>query len=191
MTPDRSGLRALDGLVACGEITGYTVEVDISYLRGPEPTLTYSMYDHDAASRSNLQLFAAELRALGARVHLVRRWGRSRWGGAGRRRFELTAVCRFDHPATLERGLSTVRRRYVAGAAEAVPASWRVPDVRVCGAAPAGTIAATAHELALLHGAAVVLGLDPRPPLPGMRSHPVRVLDCWAAHLAGPASTVG
>jgi len=181
----RVRLGGLERLVMAGRITGYTVEPDLRYLRGAAPVVTYSMFEHDEASRRNLALAAGELAAMGATVDLVRRAGTWRWNGLVRRSRELTAVCWFRHPGAVERALEALRGRYVAGRPSAVEGSWLVPDVRVSGAEPSGTIPASAHVMPVGQGeAAVVIGLSPEPPLAGMASHPLRVLPCWADHLS-------
>jgi hypothetical protein len=183
-------LPELDRLLATGAITGYTIEPDTGYLRGEEPVVTYSMFERDATSRRNLRLLAAELRALGARVELVRRQGSWIWHGRVCRAADVMAIGWFPSPRQLEPAVATIRRRYTAGAAEAVAGSLLVPDVRVCGAAPRSTIVASAHELAAADGcAAIVLDLQARPPLHGMITRPVRVLPCWAEYLASPSPT--
>ena len=92
---------------------------------------------------------------------------------------DVTAIGWFPSPRQVEPAVAAIRRRYTAGAPEAVAGSLLVPDVRVCGAAPPSTIAASAHELAAADGgAAIVLDLHARPPLHGMITRPVRVLPC-------------
>jgi hypothetical protein len=185
-----SALPALDHLLATGAITGYTIEPDTGYLRGEEPVVTYSMFERDATSRRNLRLLAAELRALGARVELVRRQGSWIWHGRVCHAADVTAIGWFPSPGHVEPAVDAIRCRYTAGAAEAVAGSLLVPDVRVCGAAPPSTIIASAHELATADGrAAIVLDLRTRPPLCGMVTRPVRVLPCWAEYLASRSAT--
>jgi hypothetical protein len=187
-----SALDDVERLVAAGRITGYTVEPDPLYLRANVPALTYSMCCADERGRRNLDLALAELRAAGARVDLVHRCGTWRWGSALHRTSETTAIGWFECAGSLLAALHALRARYVAGSGDAVPGSWRVPDVRVCGLLPAGTVPATAHELRLPGGAAaVVISLEETPPLPAMHSRPVAVLPCWTGYLATAAAPAG
>lgn len=188
MSRSGSPLDDVERLVATGRITGYTVEPDPVYLRANVPALTYSMCCDDETGRRNLDLALAELRSAGARVDLVHRSGTWRWGPALRRTSETTAIGWFERADALHAALHAIRARYVAGSDHAVPGSWRVPDVRICGLVPAGTIAATAHELPLPGGgAAVVISLEETPPLLDMLSRRVAVLPCWTGYLATAA----
>jgi hypothetical protein len=184
----RPALADMELLVATGRITGYTVEPDPVYLRADVPVLTYSMSCASQAGRRNARLALIELRAAGARVEVVHRRGTWRWGPALNRSSEVSVIGWFDRPASLRTALRAIRARYVAGVAGAVPGSWRVPDVRVCGVAPAGTVPAMAHELPLPGGAAaVVISLEGTPPLLDMRSRPISLLPCWTGYLATAA----
>jgi hypothetical protein len=177
-------LRQLERLVASRAITGYTVEADPRYLDGDAPALTYSMPSNSPVGRRNLGLLAEELTGAGATVELAGRHGTWHWDGRVRRTLETTATAWFAGERDLRCGLATITARYVAGVPGAVPGSWRLPDVRVCGARTPGTVAVGAHRLPLAGGtAAVVIAAADRPPLPGMRTLPVGVLPGWADYL--------
>jgi hypothetical protein len=180
----RDVLRQLEWLVAARAITGYTVEPDPRYLDGDVPALTYSMPSNRPVSRQNLRLLAEELAGAGATVELAGRHGTWLWDGRVRRTLETTAIARFARERDLQRALARITARYVAGAPGAVPGSWTLPDVRVCGARTPGMVAVGAHSLPLASTTtAVVIAAADRPPLPGMRTLPVGVLPAWADYL--------
>jgi len=68
-----------------------------------------------------------------------------------------------------------VKDRFTCGP-EAVPGSWRFPDVRITGGEATDTIAIWAHRW----GAAVTLSLSPISPARGGVRAGVRVLACWS-----------
>ncbi|MDQ6773843.1 MAG: hypothetical protein M3024_12785 [Candidatus Dormibacteraeota bacterium] len=67
----------------------------------------------------------------------------------------------------------------------AAPGSWRFADVRVAGGSAPGTAPVHAHRWPVGGRCAVVLTLDPEPPLTGATSHRLQVLPSWVEILAG------
>lgn len=179
----------LDRLIGQGSITGYTVEPPPLYLESLTPTMTYSMYAGDELSRRNITAVLDELSELGAGLTVRPVQGNVRLeDGRIQRTSQARIAARFHGGAQLEQALERIRRRYIAGSGSSwQPASWLYPDVRVTGIrrAPLGTIAALAHTMPVSGGSVVVLSLSPRPPLDGMRSHRVFLLDRWASYLDG------
>ena len=170
----------LDRLVAGGQLSGYTIEADPSYLAARRPTLTYRMYVRSARSRRNLAEFRRAMAGLGAELRTWPLVGTVAAPGGLVRTDQVCVSATFADDASLRRGVSLVERRFTRGGEEAAPGSWRFPDVRVSGGAPPGTIAAWAHRW----GPAVALTLSPDPPTPGAVVAGVRVLERWAELLA-------
>lgn len=179
----------LDGLVAAGRITGHTLEEDAGYLRARVPTLTYRMYAEGSESHRNLGEFAAAVAELGPRMRLSRVEGVVAIGARLHRSRQLCLTAEFADADSLAAAAGLVHRRFTAlpGAA---PGSWRLPDVRMLGGRPPGTVAAYAHFWPDAGGSAVVLTLDAAPPLPGASSRGVRILESWLAYLEGGALAV-
>ena len=177
-------LERLDALVAAGRITGYTVEEDSAYLSALVPTLTYRMYSDDPESHRNLGEFATAMADLGAaEMRLSRVLGAvAAESGTIRRTRQLCLRAEFADQAALELALEIVRSHFVAAPASA-PGSWRYPDLRVAGAAAAGTASVNAHRWWLEGRSAVALTLDADPPLAGATSHRLWVLSSWVGYL--------
>ena len=179
----------LDGLIDQGSITGYTVEPPPLYLESLTPTMTYSMYAGDELSRRNIKAVLEELSELGAELIVRPVQGNVRLEDGRIERTKQTRIAAgFDDRGHLEQALQRIRRRYIAGSGSSwQPASWLYPDVRVTGIgrAPLGTVAAVAHTMPVSAGSVVILSLSQRPPLDGMRSYRVFLLDRWASYLDG------
>lgn len=188
----RHALQHLDRLTRERAITGYTLEPEPAYLRAGQPTVSYAMYAFDRVARSNLHGFLADMTRLGAVLTLHHTIGSTGWpGGILKRTDQLTAVAWLPGCRALGRAVGLLNLRYVARSPRAVPGSWMYPDARICGIdeeVPA-TIAAFAHQLRLPGGSAVVLSRAETPPLPGMRTHPVRLLAPWKRYLEGQVFT--
>ena len=176
--------QTLDDLVVDGRITGYTIEEDAAYLEARVPTLTYRMYADGAASHLNLGEFAAEMAELGAAMRLSRVRGNLGDSGAIHRSRQLCLTAEFATSRALDRAVQVVYRRFIAAPA-AAPGSWRYPDVRVVGAEPDELSAVFAHHWKMDRSSAVALSADPKPPLAGGRTVPVRILRNWVAFLQG------
>ena len=165
---------ALDRLVACGRIPGYTLEADTSYLDADRPTLTYRMYAGHTTSRHNLDQFCSLMADLGAELRASRLLGTTA-GAGGLLRTQQVCVCAvFADEHMLGRATALVKDRFTCGP-EAVPGSWRFPDVRITGGGSTDTIPVWAHRW----GAAVTLSLSPTSPARGGVCAGVRVLACW------------
>ncbi len=179
----------LDELIGQGSITGYTVEPPPLYLESLTPTMTYSMYAGDELSRGNINAVLDDLAELGARLTVRPVQGNVRpEDGPIERTNQARIAARFNDGEHLEQALRRIRRRYIAGSGSSwQAASWLYPDVRVTGvgSAPLGTIPAVAHTMPVYRGSVVILSLSPRPPLVGMRSYRVFLLDRWASYLEG------
>ena len=165
----------LDRLVARGRLTGYTVEVDTSYLHAVSPTLTYRMYAGHTGSARNLDLFCTAMHGLGAELRASRVTGTTAVAGGLVRTDQICVRAAFEDDQMLWRAVVLVEERFTCRPG-AVPASWRFPDVRICGGAPPGTIAVWAHRW----GPAVALAVSPVPPAPDGTCVSVRVLARWA-----------
>ncbi len=173
----------LDQLVAAGGATGYTVEEDATYLAARRPTLTYRMYSDRAASHRNLGEFAAAMADLGASMRLSRVEGvMPRLGSLGGRTSQLCLTAEFTSQVAVRAAAAVVQRRFTASCA-AAPGSWRLPDVRISGAQPPGTVTAYAHQWPAGTATAVLLTLDPVAPLAGARTSRVRILRSWLEFL--------
>jgi len=172
----------LDGLVAAGRVTGYTLEEDAGYLYAENPTLTYRMYAQGPESHRNLGEFAAAVAELGPRMRLSRVEGVVADGGRLWRSRQLCLTAEFPGEQGLAAAADLVHRRFTAlpGAAAG---SWRLPDVRMVGGRPLGTVTAYAHHWAHADADAVVLTLQPAPPLHGAVTRRLRILDSWLAFL--------
>ena len=165
-------------LVAGGCISGYTVEADTSYLAADRPTLTYRMYAGHSTSRHNLDQFCSTMAGLGAELRASRLLGTTA-GAGGLLRTRQVCVCAvFGDDRALGRAAAVVKDRFTCGP-DAVPGSWRFPDVRITGGEATGTIPVWAHRW----GAAVTLSFSPMSPVPGGLRACVRVLACWTGLL--------
>ena len=184
MSPE-FGLTRLDALASCGAITGYTVEPDPAYLSLGQHILTYSVYGDDRAGRRNIARLVRDLAGLGARMDSHLRIGTVSTSAGLQRTRELGLVARLPDDRRLDLALDLVCELHAAGGSRPRAGSWLLPDVRVCGSSAIGsrTVPAFAHEAPVGSASAVVITLDGVAPLPGMRTHPVRVLDCWAPYL--------
>ena len=184
--PTDQRLLALDALAAGGRITGYTLEPVPAYLSRGDHLLTYSVYGDDRTGRRNLGRLVRDLSRLDASITSHSRTGTVTAGADVRRTRELAVVAGMPGRLSLEAALDLVCELHAAGGSRPRAGSWQLPDVRICGSGNLRhrTVAAFAHELPVGEEAAVVITLDNRPPLAGMRSHPVRVLNCWAPYLA-------
>ena len=175
-------LGRLDSLARAGRITGYTLEEDSGYLSAGIPTLTYRMYADGPESQLNLGAFAAGVSRLGPRMRLSCLRGVLADGGRLLRSRQLCLTAEFAEERDLTAAACLVHSRFTA-APDAAPGSWRYPDVRMTGARPPGTAEAFAHHWPVDGRSAVVLTLDPQPPLDGARTFAVRILDSWVGFL--------
>lgn len=181
----------LDELVAAGLATGYTVEEDAAYLTARRPTLTYRMYSDRAASHRNLGEFAAAMAELGAAIRLSRVEGvMPRPGSLAGRTRQLCLTAEFTSQAALHAAAALVQRRFTASRA-AAPGSWRLPDVRISGAEPPGTVPAYAHQWRAGRATAVLLTLSPLAPLAGARTSRVRIMRSWLEFLGRASDPLG
>ncbi|MDQ6882624.1 MAG: hypothetical protein M3077_00105 [Candidatus Dormibacteraeota bacterium] len=178
-----------DQLTRSGLITGYTIEPPPLYLEALSPTLTYGMYAGDELSRRNIRALLGDLTILGAGLTVRPVHGNARRDdGRIEQSDQARIAARFARPEQLDAAVDRIRRRYTVGLSDAWhPASWLYPDVRITGVGhdPHGTVRAVAHTMRLERRSIVVLSRSTRPPLPGMASYPVRLLDCWAGYLDG------
>jgi hypothetical protein len=147
------------------------------------------MYAGDRLSHNNLQAFLTDLAALEPALTLRPIRGNVRRDdGTIERTAQIRVAARFRGADQLEDALRLVRRRYLAASGlPSRPGSWHIPDVRITGLrrGPDGTIAAIAHMLPFEGGGVVTLSLTSSPPLTGMRSYPVFLLDRWQHYLQG------
>jgi hypothetical protein len=175
---------ALDRLVAAGRISGYTIEADTSYLDADRPTLTYRMYAGHSTSQHNLDQFSSTMAGLGAELRASRLLGTTASADGLLRTRQICVCAVFADDRALGRATALVKDRFTCGP-EAVPGSWRFPDVRITGGEAIGTIPVWAHRW----GAAVTLSLSPMSPAPGGVCAGVRVLARWTDLLTrgGPA----
>ena len=165
----------LDRLVAGGRLSGYTVEADTSYLDAERPTLTYRMYTGPSTSRRNLDEFCLAMIRVGAELRTSRLVGTMAAPGGLVRTDQTCVTATFDDDRRLGLAVAQVEERFTCSPG-AVAGSWRFPDVRISGAAPAGTIAVWAHRWA----GAVALSLSRIPPAPEGSCVVARVLACWS-----------
>ena len=157
----------LDRLVADRRLTGYTVEVDTSYLQATRPTLTYRMYAGCAVSVRNLDVFCAAMNGIGAELQASRLTGTTAVPDGLVRTDQVCVRAGFEDDRTLGRAVALVENRFTQRPG-AVPGSWWFPDVRISAGTPRGTIAVWAHRW----GHAVALALTPMPSrAPGAPSH--------------------
>ncbi|HEX6348556.1 MAG TPA: hypothetical protein VF160_04105 [Candidatus Dormibacteraeota bacterium] len=175
-------LGRLASLARAGRITGYTLEEDARYLSAGAPTLTYRMYADGPESQLNLGAFAASVSRLGPRMRLSCLRGVLADRGRLLRSRQLCLTAEFTEELDLAAAACLVHSGFTA-APDAAPGSWRYPDVRITGARPPGTAAAFAHRWPVDGQSAVVLSLDPQPPLEGGRTYEVRILESWVAFL--------
>ena len=173
----------LDRAVVTGRVTGYTLEEDAGYLNARLPTLTYRMYADGPESHLNLGEFAATIAGLDARMRLSRVDGTVAEAGALRRSRQLCLTAEFDRERELERALELVQGRFTY-APTAAPGSWRLPDVRVAGAAPTDTAAVYAHRWQNGKINAVVLTLDAEAPAGGAVTSRIHILRSWVGFLS-------
>jgi hypothetical protein len=171
----------LDRLVARRRLTGYTVEVDTSYLHAVSPTLTCRMYAGHTGSARNLDLFCTATRGIGAELRASRAMGTTAVAGRLVRTDQICVRAAFEDDQMLRRAVVLVEERFTCRPG-AVPGSWRFPDVRIRGGAPPGTIAVWAHQW----GPTVALAASPVPPVPDGTRASVRVLARWADLLTRP-----
>lgn len=173
----------LDRLLARGAISGYTCEPPDAYLAGERPTLTYSMYASGRASRCNIARFAGTMRALGGELRYLPQVGYVCIAGGGvRQSRQVKIVVEFPDDECLETAIAVVQACFLAGGGRTpAPGSWLYPDVRVTGTGrrPVGTFEALAHHIGAATGRLVVLARAAAPPLPGMVTVPVLLLECW------------
>jgi hypothetical protein len=165
---------ALDRLVARGRISGYTVEADTSYLDADRPTLTYRMYAGHSTSQHNLDQFCSTMTCLGAELRASRLLGTTSGAGGLQRTQQVCVFAVFADDCALGRATALVKNRFTCGP-DAVPGSWRFPDVRITGGEATGTIPVWAHRW----GAVVTLSFSSMSPVPGGVRAGVRVLACW------------
>jgi hypothetical protein len=170
-----------------GRLSGYTIEADTSYLWTTLPTLTYRMYARDRVSGRNLDEFCRAMSGLGAELRAWRLLGTVARPGGLVRTEQVCVSAGFAGDLTLGRATALVRDRFTRGGPDAVPGSWRFPDVRVTGGAAPGTMRVWAHRW----GAAVALTLSPNPPAPDGVRAPIRVLACWSHFLTTASATAG